>query len=134
MKKYLQYVTAALCIFMMIACFLPWAYYADLDKTFNGFFSEQNKYGKPGRFIFAFAAIIFTCSVFKYNWAKNLQLFVAAVLLAYAIKSYILFASCYRAYCPDKKIGIYLVIFCSLFAFIGVVLQFIGKTPTKTNE
>jgi hypothetical protein len=38
-------------------------------------------------------------------------------MVAYAIKTYILYTSCYNAYCPDKKAGIFLVVFLSLGMF-----------------
>ena len=42
-------------------------------------------------------------------WAKRVHLFMAALFLGYAIKTYILFASCYNAYCPEKQYGLYLM-------------------------
>ena len=44
--RYSRWIGLAACITLIIACFLPWTYYADIQKTFTGFFSEKNMYGK----------------------------------------------------------------------------------------
>jgi hypothetical protein len=109
MKNYkiIGLLTSAL---LLGSCFLPWTYYADLNKNFTGFFSEQNIYGKPGLF-FAFIAImsVFLILLDKVL-AKRTHVFLCALNIGYLIKTYILFTSCYNAYCPEKKIGIYLLI------------------------
>ena len=45
------------CVLLLISCFIPLTYYADINKNFTGFFSEKNMYGKPGIFFF-FIAIV----------------------------------------------------------------------------
>ncbi len=92
------------------SCFLPWTYYADLNKNFTGFFSEQNIYGKPGIF-FAFIAILSALLILSDKvFAKRTHVFLCALNIGYLIKTYILFTSCYNAYCPEKKYGIYLLV------------------------
>jgi hypothetical protein len=51
-------------------------------------------------------------------WAKRTNLFVCALGVGYAIKSYILFVSCYNAYCPEKRIGIYLMLVATILMLI----------------
>ncbi len=100
---------------------MPWTFHADLGKDFTGFFSEQNKYGKPGKFLIIIAAAIGVFMVLPKLWAKRTNLFLGALLIAYAIKSYILYTSCYMAYCPEKKAGVFLMLFSSLMIFIATV-------------
>jgi uncharacterized membrane protein YjjP (DUF1212 family) len=98
------------CIILFVSCFMPWAYYADLHKTFNGFFSEQNTYGKPGIF-FVFIAISSAILIYLDKvWAKRTHIFLTALNIGYLVKTYILFTSCYNAYCPEKKLGLYLLV------------------------
>lgn len=95
---------------LIVSCFLPWTFHADLGLTFSGFFSYQNQYGKPGMLLVFMAVLVFVFMLLPKVWAKRANLFVCALTLGYAIKTYVLFASCYNAYCPEKKAGLYLML------------------------
>ncbi|HTB53227.1 MAG TPA: hypothetical protein VK718_10695 [Ferruginibacter sp.] len=109
------------CVTLVISCLLPWAYYADIDKNFTGFFSEQNQYGKPGYFLVLLAVLIFIFMLVPKIWAKRTNLFLSALTVGYAIKSWILFTSCYNGYCPEKKIGIYLMFLSTIIMLVASV-------------
>jgi hypothetical protein len=100
--KYYKVLGLLACAVVAISCFLPWTFYPDLNKSFTGFFSEENMYGKPGK-VFIFLAIISAALILINRiWAKRVLLFVAAINIAYLIKSYVLFTTCYSALCPVK--------------------------------
>jgi len=137
--KFLHWLGIIACIGLVISCFLPWAYYADshivneADRTFTGFYSFQNNYGKPGKMLVLTAVISFILILLPKIWAKRTNLFVCALGVGYAIKTYILFVSCYNAYCPEKKIGIYCMLFATTVmlicsAFPSLNLKTIGET------
>lgn len=107
---------------LIVVCFMPWTYHADVGKNFTGFFSEKNAYGKPGEFLISFAVIYLVLILTQKVWAKRVNLFLSAIMFAYAVKTYILYTSCYNAYCPEKKIGIYLVLLCNTIILITAVL------------
>ncbi len=107
--KYYKVLGLIACAVVAISCFLPWAFYPDLNKSFTGFFSEENMYGKPGK-VFIFLAVISAALILINRiWAKRVLLFVAAINIAYLIKSYVLFTTCYSALCPVKQYGLYLL-------------------------
>ena len=108
--KYYKPIGIFFCILLICACFMPWAYYADLNKSFTGFFSENNSYGRPGKYLSFFAFISIFLFVTPKVWAKRVHLFLAALGVGYAVKTFILYTSCYKAYCPEKLIGIYLML------------------------
>lgn len=111
----LHRVGLAACILLVIVCFLPWTYYADphitteAERTFTGFFTFHNQYGKPGKLLSAIAIIVFAFMLVPKLWAKRANLFITALGVGYAIKTYILYTSCYNAYCPEKKAGIFIM-------------------------
>ncbi|HEX4850598.1 MAG TPA: hypothetical protein VFV08_07325, partial [Puia sp.] len=106
---------------LIIACFLPWAYYPDIDKTFTGFFSQDNQYGRPGR-AFVTLAIIYIVLVFLPKvWAKRFNQFLGVLIFAYAIKNYMVFVSCYRGICPEKKPGIFLILLAATLLLLAAV-------------
>ena len=121
MPKILHWIGLAACILISVSCFMPWAYYATLNEEFTGFFSEQNHYGKPGVFIIFLAVFIFIFMLLPKIWAKRANLFLAALQISYAVKTYILFTSCYNAYCPEKRIGIYIMLFSAILIMLAAI-------------
>jgi hypothetical protein len=117
--KYLHWLGLAACITLIVSCFLPWVFYADINQEFTGFYSYQNQYGKPGKFMTIFGSIVLVFMLLPKIWAKRTNLFVSAITLAYAIKSYILFSSCYNNYCPQKLPALYLMVGCTVVMLIS---------------
>lgn len=116
--KYSKWIGLATAIALIIVCFIPWTYHEDVQKSFTGFFSQNDAYGKPGKFLIFFSAVSVLLILIPRIWAKRTNLFVTGIMLAYAIKTYILYTSCYNAYCPEKKAGIFLVVALSLIQFV----------------
>jgi hypothetical protein len=116
--KYYKLTGFLACLLLAISCFLPWAYYPDLHKSFTGFFSEQNMYGRPGK-VFIFFAISSLALIFINKiWAKRTLIFFAALNIGYLLKTYVIFTSCYNTYCPQKQYGLYLLILSSVVLMI----------------
>jgi uncharacterized membrane protein len=113
-------VAALLLIFF---CFLPWAFYPDLQENFTGFYSNHNHYGKPGK-AFSFLAI-FSIVLFLLPkiWARWVNQVVGVVLLAYAIKTYVLFSSCYNTICPQVKFALPAVLASALIILVCSLLS-----------
>ncbi len=116
--KYYKPLGIFCCLLLICASFMPWAYYADLGKSFTGFFSENNSYGKPGKYLSIFAVISIALIITPKVWAKRVHLFLAALGVGYAVKTYILFTSCYKAYCPEKQAGIFLMLISTFLILI----------------
>lgn len=120
--KYYKVLGLIACAVVIISCFLPWAFYPDLGKSFNGFFTEENMYGKPGK-VFIFLAVVSGALILiEQIWAKRVLLFVAAINVAYLIKTYVLFTSCYSALCPVKQYGLYLLMGSTILLMVVSVL------------
>ena|SRR6218665_3397690 len=118
MTKYSKWIGLAAAVLLIAVCFMPWTYHTDIQKTFTGFFSEKGMYGRPGKLLIFLSVLSIVFILTPRIWAKRAHLFTSGLLVAYAIKTYILYTSCYNAYCPDKKLGIYLVLFLPLLQFV----------------
>ena len=108
--KYSHWIGIAAAVLLVISCFIPWAFYPDLNKSFTGFFSEGNNYGKPGKLFIAFAAIATIFFLVPRIWAKRWNLLIGALTVAYAIKTFIVFSGCYRGICPAKEAGLWVML------------------------
>ncbi len=131
--KKLRPVGIIACVVLIIACFIPWAYYSDISQSFTGFYSYQNQYGKPGKFLVLIAVLALTLMLLPKIWAKRTNLFVCAIGVGYAIKSYILFTSCYNAYCPEKRAGIYLMLISTIVMLVAAALPDLKLPPKKST-
>lgn len=131
--KVLQRVGIAACVLLVAACLMPWAYYADIHETFTGFYSFKNQYGRPGKFLSLIAVIAFALMMLPRIWAKRTNLFVCALGVGYAIKSFILFTSCYNAYCPEKKAGIYLMLLATILMLLAAVFPDLKITKERNR-
>jgi hypothetical protein len=116
--KYSQWTGIAAAILLMISNFLPWTFHPDLNKHFTGFFSENGVYGKPGKVFIFLCVIAIVFFLIQKLWAKRANLFVCGLTVAYAIKSFIVYSGCYRGICPDKKLGIWLMLVASLLMMV----------------
>ncbi len=116
--KYTKWVGLATYILIVVVCFLPWTYHADINKYFNGFFSQNDVYGKPGKFFIIFSSVCVIMLFVNKLWAKFTHIFFAGIILAYALKTYHLFTSSYNAYSPEKLFGIYALLILSFLSFL----------------
>ena len=111
------------CLALIAACFMPWAYYQQIGETFTGFYVTRFKngtyYGKAGYFISTLALLIFIGMIIPRLWAKRLNLFLAALLFAYCIRTYIVFTSSLFESEVERKFGIFLLLASSLFILVS---------------
>ena len=112
--KYSQWIGIGAAIMLVVAGFLPWTYHPDLDKNFTGFFSENNVYGKPGYVFIVVCIVAILFFAIQRVWAKRWNVFICAIILSYAIKSFIVFSGCYRGICPDKKAGLWIMLLSAI--------------------
>jgi hypothetical protein len=120
--RYSNIIGILACLFIIVSCFMPWTFHPDLQKYFTGFYSEQNMYGKPGKLFLIFATISIFLFAIPKVWAKRTNWLMAALTIAYAVKTYFLFTSCYTGICPIKQIGIYLLLTSVAVMFLAALL------------
>ena len=131
--KYSQWIGIfGLCI-LIVSCFLPWTYHPDLNKTFTGFFSENNLYGKPGKVFIFLSLIAMACFVLPRIWAKRINFFVCAVIVAYAFRSFIIYSGCYRGICPEKRGGLWLMLAAAILTLVMAVVPDIKLVNKKQS-
>lgn len=133
LESYSKWIAISASLLLIISCFMPWAYYPDIDKVFTGFFSEKNLYGKPGKWLTVMAVISLLCHLLPQVFFKRVNLLLMALNLAYAIKTYIVFAACYHGYCPEKRVGIFLMLITSILLMLTAVFPS-GKVKVEEPE
>ncbi len=120
-SKIFKWVGLLACVALAISCFMPWAYYADINQTFTGLYSYKNEYGKPGFFMIGVAILAMLFILLPKLWAKRVNMFLCALLVGYSIKTYVMFTSCYNTYCPQKLPGIYLMLGATVVMLLAAI-------------
>jgi hypothetical protein len=120
--KYSKWLTLAAAIILILSCFMEWSFYPDLNKSFTGWVSERNIYGKPAKFLTFMAVFAVLAQFLPSLFLKRANLLLMALNLAYAIKTFITFSRCYSVVCPEKQTGIYIMIIASAILMLSAVL------------
>jgi hypothetical protein len=120
--KYSQIIGVITALGLIASCFFPWTFYPDLNKYFTGFFSEGQVYGKPGNVFIFFSIFAIAFFLIPRVWAKRWNFIFGGLILAYAIKTYILYTGCYNGICPVKQPGIWIMIASSIIIMIMAVI------------
>ena len=107
---------------LIIVCFMPWVIIPSIGVTVTGVDATGTNFGKPGyfHFITTFFFIVFTFT--QKVWAKRANLLVTALNTAWAIRNYFIITMCRGGECPEKKIGIYLIVVASVFMLASALL------------
>lgn len=132
--KYSQWIGIGAAVALIITCFLPWTWHPDLQKYFTGFYSEQNVYGKPGKFFIG--VVIFNIIFFAIPrlWAKRWNLLISAIIVAFAIRTFIVYTGCYGSICPEKKAGIWLMLGSAILILVMSVLPDMSLSENKKSK
>ena len=120
-------------VLLIASSFLPWVVIAYQSIIVSGVESAGTNYGKPGYFNFALAFFFIFFSFIDRVWAKRCNLFIVAINMAWAIRNYIMMTTCYGGECPDKKIGLYLMLVASAVMLLGAFFPGI-KLKEKQNS
>ncbi len=126
--KYSQIIGVGLCILLISFSFIPWVYIPSIDKNVSGMMTEGTNFGKPAIINIFFTIISLILFLVPKLWAKRLNLFIAALNLAWTIRNFFVVSSCFAGECPEKQFGLYAVIVLS----IGILaMATLPKIPVK---
>lgn len=108
-------------LLVIIAAFQPWVWIPSMNITVTGLHATGTNFGKPAMlnlFVSAIAAILFYVPTVM---AKRANLFFCAFNMAWTIRNYIIVSTCRGGECPQKQIGLYLLIAASVIMIIAAL-------------
>jgi len=118
---------------LIIACFIPWVFIESKNIIVTGIESGGTSFGKPGYFHFVLAALFLVFNFTPRIWAKRMNLLVSVLNIGWAVRNYFLISACAGGECPEKKIGLFIVLGSSLLMLSAALLPQM-KLPEKTNS
>ena len=106
--KYSQLLGCIAVILLAAVCYLPWSYIAEKNILITGMSAPGTIYGKPGLMHFVLGVFLLFFFIIPKIWAKRINVFIAAINLAWSVRNYILLSTCYMGECPQRKAGLFL--------------------------
>lgn len=116
---------------LIIACFIPWMRIEEASITISGVDTTGTRYGKPGYGHFLFSIFILVFTFIPRLWAKRAMLLFAAFNLAWAMKNFGVIPKCEGGICPEKLLGLYLVLISSILLLLTALFP---KEPVLKNK
>jgi len=108
-------------ILLIVSCFLPWVIISSKDIVVSGVDSTGTNFGKPGYTHFVLGVFFIIFHFIPRLWAKRVNLLVVALNIAWAIRNYFIISMCREGECPEKQIGLWLVLFASVLMLIAAL-------------
>lgn len=131
--KFSQWIGILAAIVLIVSGFMNWTWYPDIHKYFTGFFSEDNRYGRPGKIFIYFSSVAILFFAIPRVWAKRWNVLFCTMIIAFAIKTFILYTSCYGGVCPVKQPGIWIMLSSAAIIMLCALLPDM-KLKDKSSE
>lgn len=131
--RFSQWIGIAAAIVLIGSGFMNWTWYPDIGKHFTGYYSHENIYGKPGKFLALLAIIAIVFFLIRRLWAKRWNILFCATAFAFAVKTFILYTSCYKGICPVRQPGIWVMLGSAVVMFLCSLLPDL-KVNKKAND
>ena len=130
--RYMNWIGLMAVILLVVSCFTPWVIFESKNIIVSGIDSTGIVFfGKPGyvHFIFSFFFILFHLA--PKLWAKRWNLLIVALNIAWAIRNYFIISTCRDGECPEKQMGLYLVLLASAIMLISALFPDVKLTEEK---
>ena len=128
--RYMKWIGLAAAVLLVVSCFNPWVVIEGKNITISGVDSGGTAYGKPGYFHFVLAGFFLLFTFIPRIWAKRTNFLIVALNLAWAIRNYFIISACQAGDCPEKKLGIFLMLLASLLMLVAALFPDM-KLPEK---
>ncbi len=129
--KYSNIIGVLFSAILIWACTQKWVYIDSPEKYISGFKStvENNLFGRPGMLHVFLTSITILLFIIPKLWAKRLNFLFTALNFAWALRNfYAIGVLCRMGTCPEKQLGLYLVLACSV---ILLIMSLIPKLEIK---
>jgi len=131
--RYMKWIGLMAVILLIVSCFTPWVIIPSKNIIVSGVDATGTNFGKPGyaHFLFSFFFIIF--HFIAKLWAKRWNMIIVALNIAWAARNYFIISMCRDGECPEKQIGVYLVLAASLLMLIAALFPDVKLQDEKKN-
>lgn len=107
---------------LVASCFLPWMSIETRGITITGLETKGTSYGKPAYFHFFWVGLFLLFLLLNKVWSRRAAMVFAAFNFAWAVRNFLLIPACQMGECPQRRIGLYLLLLASFaLLFTGLL-------------
>ena len=134
MKKSLRFLLPLFVIGLLVAaCYLPWMTIKSRGIAINGVNTTGTTFGNPAYFHFFWIGLYALFLLIGKVWSRRAAMGFAAFNFAWAVRNFLLIPACQMGECPERQIGLYLLLFSSLALFFAGLLGPV-KQETRAGD
>lgn len=111
---------------------MPWVIIVSKNITVTGVDATGTNFGKPGYFHFFFGFFFLIFHLVPTLWAKRWNLVVVALNIAWAVRNYFIISMCREGDCPEKQMGLWLVMAASVLMLLAALFPDITLKEDKS--
>ena len=119
--RYMKWIGVAAAMLLFFSCFTPWVFIESKNITVSGVDATGTNFGKPGYFHLLMTAFFLVFTFIPRIWAKRINLFVTAINIGWVVRNYFMISACQGGECPEKKIGIYMIVLSSILMLVSAM-------------
>ncbi|MFZ9386719.1 MAG: hypothetical protein ACO25B_02460 [Chitinophagaceae bacterium] len=106
---------------LVASAFLPWVIIESRGLVLTGVDTTGTNYGRPAYFHFVIVEFFVLFTLVARLWAKRANLAVVAINTAWAIRNFLVIASCQGGECPLRQVGLWLALGSSLLMLLSAL-------------
>ena len=119
--RYMKWIGLFAVVLLVVSCFTPWIIITSKNIVVSGVDATGTNFGKPGYFHFLFSVLFLALHLIPKVWAKRWNLVVVAFNTAWAARNYFIITMCREGDCPEKQMGMYLVLVSSVLMLLAAL-------------
>lgn len=120
--KYSKWLGVFSVVLLIIAAYQPWIIVPSKNLAISGLSTTGTNFGKPALLNVIISCICVVFFLAPFVMAKRANLFFCAFNLAWSIRNYIIVSTCRAGECPEKHIGLYLLMAASVLMVIAALV------------
>jgi hypothetical protein len=129
--KYSQTIGFVAIVLTILVCFMPWVFIESKGITITGFETKGTRFGRPGMFIVYLGSISAIFFLIHKIWTKRINVFLTAMVFAWAIRNYLIITACSSGECPKIKVGLILLL---IFSAVTMIMSFLPKIDLSAQK
>ena len=131
--RFMKWIGLFAIVLLVASCFMPWVIIVSKNITVTGIDSTGTNFGKPGYFQFFFGFFFLIFHLIPTLWAKRWNMIVVALNIAWAVRNYFIISMCREGECPEKRIGLWLVLGASTLMLLAALFPDIKLKEENKN-
>ncbi len=67
-------------------------------------------------------------------WAKRWNVFLCCIIVAFGIRTFLIFSACYVGICPERQTGIWIMLICAVLMLLAALLPDLRINDQKSRN